>query len=270
VGLGFVAIAALVLAARKWKAAIAFALIVTAGLLPWVIRNGVAAGYWGFTSFSAVNAFEYSAPAVLQSVNGTSFAQERAAMEDRLRQELPAGASPGKEAAIKLRLGEQVVGQAPLRYAKIHLKGDLAVWMPAATDVFEIAGLSAGGHGTIEKIRTQGLVAAIKAYFAPTGVRTDGGETWLLWLAVPIVLITVAQYLLAICGAAKCIRLRMPAIYWLMLLCVMFFALAPGPAAHPRFREPIEPLICLAAGAGLAWLAGKKKASRELREEETN
>jgi hypothetical protein len=150
------------------------------------------------------------------------------------------------------------VARAPLLYAKIHLKGDLAAWMPAATDIFEIAGLSAGGRGTIERIRTQGLAAAVKAYF--------GGEMWLLWLAVPIVLVTVGQYLLAICGAVRCIRLRMPAIGWLMLLCVIFFALAPGPAAHPRFREPIEPLICLAAGAGLAWLIRRKEAGRELRE----
>jgi 4-amino-4-deoxy-L-arabinose transferase-like glycosyltransferase len=258
VGLGFVAIATLVLLARRWKAAVAFVLIVAAGLLPWVIRNGEAADYWGFTSFSSVNAFKYSAPAVLQDTSGKSFDQGRAEMEARLREALPAGASPGKEAAVRLEISKQVVSREPLRYARIHLKNDLAVWMPAATDIFEIAGLSVGSRGTIEKIRTLGPVGAIKAYF--------GGQMWLLWVAAPVALITLGQYLLAICGAVRCIRLRMPAIYWLMILCVIFFALSPGPAAHPRFREPIEPLICLAAGAGLASLLRRKEAGRELHE----
>jgi hypothetical protein len=250
-GAAWLAAAGIVLAMRKGglTRAAAFVAVVLASLLPWVIRNGVTAGFWGFTSLSAEVAIDYQAPAILAEREGISFEQARAKMQDELRRRLPPSGEepPGRLAEEQYRLGSAVVRQNPWTYARIHLVGDKACWLPAATDILEILGVTQGGANTLEVLRRDGLSAAIRNYF--------GGRLWAAWLCVPLVAILAAEYLLAALGAASQLRLRMGAAKWLILLAVILFMLAPGPASHPRFRTPVSPFLCLAAAAGLAALS---------------
>jgi hypothetical protein len=54
----------------------------------------------------------------------------------------------------------------------------------------------------------------------------------------------------------------MGAEVWLCLLLVLLAFLLPGPAAHPRFRVPVEPILSVAAAAGWAMLAARRRARR--------
>jgi hypothetical protein len=136
----------------------------------------------------------------------------------------------------------EVVRQHPWTYARIHLSADSACWLPAATDVLEIVGVTRGGANTLAVLHRDGLWAAVRNYF--------GDKLWAIWLCVPLVAILAAQYVLAAIGAAGHLRLRMGAAKWLILLTVLYLMLAPGPTSHPRFRTPVSPFLCLAAAAG--------------------
>ena len=45
------------------------------------------------------------------------------------------------------------------------------------------------------------------------------------------------------------------ALLWLVILYIIGIAL--GPSAYGRLRAPVMPLLCMASGAGWAWLSGR-------------
>jgi len=52
--------------------------------------------------------------------------------------------------------------------------------------------------------------------------------------------------------------LTLSPVAWLAGLTVLAFILVAGPAAMPRFRLPVEPLLNISAGAGVAMLLNRK------------
>jgi hypothetical protein len=147
------------------------------------------------------------------------------------------------------REGLKVILRRPLTYAAIHLRTTLNVFLPGATDVLEVAGATAGRRGTLGVLQREGVLAAVRHYF--------GGAMWALWVCVPMLLIEGAKYLAALAGLLARVRRRMNRPLWLILLAGACLVLLPGPPAHARFRVPVEPLLSLAAGAGVVWLARK-------------
>ena len=61
-----------------------------------------------------------------------------------------------------------------------------------------------------------------------------------------------------ICAIAR-FRPRMGATAWLLTAIVLVSAILPGVAAVPRFRVPVEPILNLAAAAGLLALLGWRR-----------
>jgi len=227
-------------------------------LLPWVLRNGLKADYWGFSSLRAEAAFRYQAPAILAKLRPMSLEDARREVH-RL---LPAGAhgrghSPGELARRKLSVAQEIIRRHWWLSMSIHARGDLTVWLPGATEITEVAGITVGQKGVTKVLQGEGLAAAIRHYFH--------GRTWALWLCVPLVAIEAAKLLLAGAGALRHVRFRMNAACWLVLGTVLVFSLAPGPAGHPRFRVPIEPLLSLAASAGLVALCRAWRLRRQAR-----
>ena len=114
--------------------------------------------------------------------------------------------------------------------------------------------MTTGNKGTLEVLQTQGLAAAVKNYF--------GDNTTALLLALPMVAILLVKYVGVLAGL-KLARVRMQPEIWLMVLIVIVSALLPGPAAHPRFRVPVEPLLNIAAAVGwtliAAWVVSRRK-----------
>jgi hypothetical protein len=131
----------------------------------------------------------------------------------------------------------------------------VGVWLPAATDVLQIAGLTSGHKGTLQVLRQEGLWAATRHYFA--------GDPWALALAAPMVLVLAVEYLAILVGFAGSLRARMPADHWLILLMMLAFTLTVGAAGHPRYRAPIEPLLSLAVAGGLTWVCQWVRSARQ-------
>ena len=83
-------------------------------------------------------------------------------------------------------------------------------------------------------------------------------------LAGVMVMILLVRYLgVVLCGLRR-LRLRtMTAGGWLCVLLVVTACLLPGPANHPRFRVPVEPILSVAAAIGYLGLMEwrRRKAS---------
>ncbi len=255
VGLAFAAVVVLILLfrERRFRRAGAFAAIIIAAVAPWVVRNGLAADYWGFSSFASESMFTYSAPAVLAQTEGLTIDQGRQRMREGISLCNCFGDGPPRIQRKERAL--EVLAEHPGAYAVIHLRGSAIVWLPGATDIWEILGITVGQKGTLFVLHEQGLWAAVNHYL--------DGRLWALWFLLPAVMLLGVKYILAIGVVLRRVRLRMGATGWLIMLTVLLFAFAGGPAATPRFRVPIAPLISVAAGGGLAALIGWLRSRRK-------
>jgi len=271
VGMLFVGMVLLMLVARAFRSwfvlrrqgrrrslqAVAAGLVAIAVLSPWAIRNVARCGYAGFSSSFDYNIFAYEAPAVLGEARGISIDQARAALDAEYRCRPGVAASedppPGRTADAMGQVGWRTVFDYPLTTVKVHLLTSTAVFLPGVTDVLEAVGATTGGKGTLAVLRAEGLPAAVRHYF--------GGRSWTFWLCMPAVGLLAVKYVLIIICAFGRVRLRMGAAGWLILLTILLFAFAGGPASTPRFRAVIEPLLSVAAASGLVLLwPGKKRA----------
>lgn len=242
---------------RLWAAAIAAAVVVV-GICPWILRNGLRADYWGFSDFSTQGLYVYSTPRVIAASEGVT----PQVAWDRMMDDFATGYTPvdgpanvGELSRYRYRYARQVIAGQPGTYARLHLKGDLAFWLPGATDAMEVIGVTEGHKGTLAVFQQRGLMAAVRHYFEDRPAVAIAGVI----LAVPDILRLIGLVLCVLWGLRRC--LAMPAGGWLCVLLVLFAALAAGPAAHPRFRVPVEPILDLAAAIGWAWLFGMFRRS---------
>jgi len=257
VGLVMAGVFALVLLARPRRLARAgaFVGVVLAGIAPWVVRNGVAGGYWGFSSFAADSLYYHSAAEVVAATEGIDAETGRYRMREEARAMAADPSQPTVGQLVRRRAARawEVLLAHPGTYARIHLEGCVAFWLPGATDALEVAGLARPGRGTLDVLHERGLAEAARHYF--------GGSAAAVALAAPMVAVLLVQYAgVVACAASR--RRRMPAAAWLMLLAVAVSAMLGGPAATPRFRVPVNPMLCVAAGVGLVAAWGRLRRGR--------
>ena len=249
VGLAMAAVCAAVLcfSRRGLRRAAAFAGVVAACVLPWVVRNAVRADYVGFSSFGAHAAYYFAAPEVRARGEGISAEAARLdlALEMRAHAQLSPSDSPGDRARHARRRAWEIIASHPGTYARVHLFGSLGFWLPGTTDVLEVAGATGGGRGTVDVLHRHGLLAAARHYFgnAPDVWAAAAGLT-AIWAA-------------ALAGAIAWLVRRgfrgVSAAGWLAVALVAVAAILPGPFGLPRYRLPVTPLLHVAAAAG--WIA---------------
>jgi hypothetical protein len=208
-----------------------------------VVHNALVADYVGFSSFATDAMYYFAAPEVVAATEGIPPDKARAEMT-RADELANADKTPGQAAAARKQEALRIITEHPWLYARLHLKGCLGFFLPGATDVLETVGLTTGERGTLDVLHTQGLAAAVRHYFA-------GSPSALLAVA-PLLIATAVQYLGTLLCVVRGIRRRIPAEAWLLAALMVAAALLPGPYGLPRYRLPITPLLCIAAGVGLA------------------
>lgn len=261
VGLAMAAILLIVLLVRPHRLirAGSFALVLVLALMPWLMRNFFEAGYVGFSSFAGDSAYAFSAPAVLAETEDMTFAevQDRLAEDERRhRHELideriedlrELGTLRGTMAHWRQRRAMGILLSRPLTAARLHLSGCVGFWLPGATDVLEVVGVTAGGKDTLRVLRESGLWSAVKHYF--------GGNISAMLAALGMGLIFAVKLLLVAYWCVRCVRRRQSAVGWTLFAVVAVAALLGGVAATPRFRVPVEPLLSVAAAAAAVTIA---------------
>jgi hypothetical protein len=267
---------------RIWlriRPSLAFLAVFVAFIAPWVIRNGVEAEYWGFSSVFGDTLAGFAVRDVVLQVdaNGSHSlarlqefyrtgrwgiwegAYEAMPPDEYARQ---LGNSLGEQARLRERRALEIIFAHPWIYAKLHAKGCMAFWLPG-TDVLEIAGLTTGNRGTLEVLHKDGLWAATKLYFGDSG--------WAIALAVPIALFTLVQYLAGLLCVGRGLRgafraklgtAPIPAgqgqsPVLLLALIAVVSCLVSGTTGTPRFRVPVEPILNIAAAAGIMGLLAR-------------
>jgi len=248
VGLAFGAVLAVVLLFRpkRFRRVVVLAGILVVLIVPWIIRNGLRADYWGFSSFVSESMYAFSAPQTIARAEGLS-EQEGGQRLRHIRMEIsPRPETVGQEVRAKRQAVLQVLQDHPLTYAQIHARGTLGFFLPGATDALQILGLTSGQRGTLAVLRNRGLRAAAKHYF--------GNNGWAIVCAAPLVGILLIKYVGVLLGLVARGRFRFRAETWLLILLVVAAAVLPGPANHPRFRVPVAPFLGVAAAVGWARL----------------
>jgi len=255
---------------RRLLRTLAFVAVIASCVAPWVARNAIVADYWGFSSFATDSMYWYSAAEIEARQQGVPVEQVREQFDEAesrapvaadlaTRPEMgtaPCDLTPGGLARYRWAKACEIIFAHPWQYAEIHLRGDAAFWLPGATEALEVMGYTSGGKGTLDVLHRQGIVAAAKHYF--------GGNTTAMVLAGVMVGILLIRYLgVVLCGLWRLRLSKMTAGGWLCVLLVVTACLLPGPANHPRFRVPVEPILSVAAAIGYLGLRQwrRRKAS---------
>ena len=133
----------------------------------------MTADYMGFSTFATDGMYYFAAPEVVAATEGIPPAEAREELKsaDALAN---VGKTPGQAAAARSREAVRIIREHPWVYARIHLLGSLGVFLPAATDVLQTAGITRGERGTVDVLHTQGLVAAVRHYFGDNPARDPG------------------------------------------------------------------------------------------------
>jgi 4-amino-4-deoxy-L-arabinose transferase-like glycosyltransferase len=241
----------LLIALRRRVRALLFVGVFVLTISPWVLRNAIVADYAGYSTFATDSLYYFSAPQTLAAVHDTDWQEESRALRAQERKVLPPSATAGQVARYRAARAWEVVASHPWTYAGIHARGTVGFALPGATDLLENLGLAEGQRGTLMVLREQGVWPAARHYFR--------GNRLAMALALPMVLLFLAKALgVTVWLAARC-RRRMPATLWLLLVIVATTTLLGGPASTPRFRVPVEPILCIAAAAGWGVLLHRRK-----------
>jgi hypothetical protein len=216
--------------------------------LPWIIRNGTVVGIPTVSTISQYNLLYYNAASLEAGRNDRLESDVRNELSDRVNQILADRGLPETEANLARAEGElarEIILADPVRYAWVHLKSDLNNFLPD-TDLLEIWGLTMDQRGTLDVLKQQGLLAAVRHYF--------GGSPWMIGLLVPVIFILGLVYLGWAAGSIRVVLTRQVYPFLFLNLPIAYFMLLPGSPSNPRFRVPVMPYFCLMAAFGLLFL----------------
>ncbi len=233
---------------RRRHAVLALLLWATC-LSAWHVRNGLATGYWGFsTQLDRVIAFWI--PAGVESARGErSYTEARA--ELRAREQRPGFETPDNLARLR-REGLKALADGPVEYAGVYFRGMARTLLnPGALGLLGLFGTpEAHMDGLGRQVTDQGIV------------RTLGG----VLVSRPLVVLTfaalglylLAQLCLASLGLWRGDRETRGARLLTAAVAVYFLLLSGGPSGESRFRHPMTPSLCALAGAGVAALRSRR------------
>jgi 4-amino-4-deoxy-L-arabinose transferase-like glycosyltransferase len=234
-----------------------FVVIVGALLAPWLVRNYVVAGYSGFSSISEWNLVFWEGAGVWAKSHGISRLQAQHELETIYSQRLlREHIEPGSPVAarVQAQMGREIILAHPVIFLRVHLVTSLVSLLPASWWLLQMLGITSGERGTLSVLQSEGLLVALKYYFA--------GNLSAMALMAPEVILLAIRYLAGMAYAMRQWRmwkLNWGPMGWLVVLMIAEFVLVGGPAAEPRFRLPVEPLLNIAGGAGVARLMGRRK-----------
>lgn len=248
---------------RVWGA-ICFLTVYAVFVGVWQYRNYNLTGYSGFSSVTEKQLYLYDAAGVVAKKKRVDFFAEQTTLSSGLDRQMasrPLG-STNRQMGTRLHI-ERTRAMSILKsnwtlFVKMYFRGVLIVTFdPNGTDLLRYLNIYPARGGLMAIVVGRGIFGAI------------------LWLAVhqPVafwVNLCLAAWLLiyycwAIFGIPTAYR-RSPGLFWVLCLTAAYFLLAAGgPAAYGRYRDPVMPIVCIFAGAGLARLADCVDAGRARR-----
>lgn len=238
-GLFLIAIMPKMNARNKIMAAIGSLIIFYAILTPWMLRNyNCGAGFCIDTNTGAM--YHQNGAMLLAKVNGTQYEDEK----QRLLKELDAEFAnldkyPDAASRVDYRITKfrKLVFKHPFTYFSLHFSP--YVLLPGVATFCELLGISSSDRGTLNVLKSDGLIAATKYYF--------GGRTSIVFALLPLLLIPAICYAGAAWQLFKWIVQKQIFMLFLFLAFVEYFLFLPGPITVPRYHLPALPLLAVMA-----------------------
>lgn len=211
-------------------------------LLPWIIRNGVVAGYWGLTTLPARGAYLAYGAAVEARSAGRPFLDERAL---RLVEETRAVQQQGVAAYGRL-LGDGLASamRQPLQMWRIYAGGLVrTIADPGGIEYVRLFGRYPLRAGLLNRVVRDGFVTTAVAL-----TRERPGTMAVMFAAgVPL----LALLVLATAGFRALARRQAGAAVLTGCLVGGLLVPAGGPHGNARFRLPATPVLGLWAAVAL-------------------
>ena len=221
--------------------------LLCASISPMLIRNVTQYDAWSLTPQGGAHLALWVAPLVREAKDGTPWAQGSAEIAKRKAEKFGTPSDnpfvdAGRFAAIGreelARLGYPAIAKAWVVGAAINLAAPAIIISPPIAGLPRTGFFATQGHSVSDKI-INFLFHSDNAVYA-----------WALLLGlVGVVGIRAVQTagILALLGERK----NWPGAL-VLLLWASFILVANGPIASPKYRLPIEPVLCVLTGAGVA------------------
>jgi hypothetical protein len=230
-------------------------LVVTIGLIvPWQLRNGYEAGYFGFSGTAPDDMYFYNAASVLAAHDRVPFYQMQRRLGYLNERTYFALHPDQKSWSVAQRLeymnreATHILVRSPFTYARIHFAGVVRVMLdPGEIDLLKFFELYPKSGGLLDKVVDIGLFRTIGVIFLK--------NPRLFWTGVLMGLFQLVL-LSGACVVFFSKRLmRQPQIIAAITVVVYFITISGGPVAVSRYRHAAMPIICVLAGYGLclAW-----------------
>jgi len=221
-------------------------------IAPMLARNVTQYGAWSLTNQGGSHLALWVVPLVREAKDGTPWERGSAEMEKQVRARFPQKTdNPFTESqhyaeigrAELVKLGLPAIAKAWAIGAAINLASPAIIISPPIAQLPRTGFYATPGHTVFAKIGNF-LFHSDNALYA-----------WALLLGVAGVGIV---RLIQLCGLFVLIRDRhVWPIAIVLLLWAGFILAANGPVASPKYRLPIEPVLCMLTGAGYALLRGR-------------
>jgi 4-amino-4-deoxy-L-arabinose transferase-like glycosyltransferase len=231
---------------RQWRRHIlAGASIILVLLGAWHLRNGLASGYWGFTTQADRALYITGGAAVVASVQGSNVTDARAAMLDAMGEERNRTSTPETAAAMRQRGGE-LVARHPIVFLRTYGAGMVGAMLQPGVAPF----LWLFGRMQAETPDSAMRLILINRWGDAWGLLADRGA--LYWtLAASLFALNLLYLWWAARGALIGWRGGLRVAVTLLAVTILYFlALSGGPDATSRRRVPFTPAICVLASLG--------------------
>ncbi|HLJ86680.1 MAG TPA: glycosyltransferase family 39 protein [Candidatus Angelobacter sp.] len=239
---------------RRISLSLTFLLVFSFLIAPWIVRNSIKAEYKGFSCAGDWGLYFFSVAAIESKLEHRSFVETQKALGH-----LDAYAyfhvhpeqiswSPGRVARWYGSEAHKIVAAHWLTYLPIHARGCATVMFdPYVTEILRSAKLYPQVGGLLNRLQEEGIIRSLLWLMQNYPVTA---------LMLPLLMIQLLTYYLL--GGLALRRLPAETSLILLAISLYFVVIAGFPAAVGRYRAPFIPLICICAGAELAfWLAPK-------------
>jgi len=234
--------------ANRIPRAIAFALLFTMTLLPWIARNAKVAGYRGFSAISDFNLYFYFGAAIEAELEHKSLSLKQQELgygnEDLYFRAHPEQRHWPQAQIYEFRNaeGRRIISQHWLSFSMIHLRGCSVVLLdPAATAVLKPLQLYPESGGLLHRAADEGLFRSTRWLLRQYPIAA---------LALPLLGMQLGLYYFLAIAGLRWIPCEVGALF--VSLFFYFILISGGPMSEARFRAPIMPLVCIATGVAMA------------------
>jgi 4-amino-4-deoxy-L-arabinose transferase-like glycosyltransferase len=211
-------------------------------IAPWIVRNSLLWHCPTLSSVDRVTMRDYVAAKVLSEYQHITLE----AAQSNLQESNP-GVCPGGGATYW-----KIVLSHPQIYARLHLAGTIPVLLGTSFDQWlQFLGVDYSLPDLFQPFMDGGLggVAAV--------LKVELGRYPLgLGLMIALMAFQGLLYALALLGVLSLKAWQSPAIKWNIIIltaAALILVVTPGQGGHERFRVPVQPLLMILAGYGLAW-----------------